>query len=320
MPADLKEIQPKPQKLVLAQYIEHVKRDLEGRNPYWHAPNFWDRWLVRLDCGCITEALTRQNYGPPTEQKCSETLGGDDAPLYKQTHIMHPYQFEDGRPGSICMFNGPHGKPFPGPGGCCKAKGTMWCSGHDNKPPWREVVQYIARETRPGEPGEPPLCWWDVILSCGHCYGPNGADPEWSPGVPPYLDQQKIAHLERAIQRWDGPDREELDRQAAGKGWRSTDETIRWHREQIDHKGFMVCSPAMEEECPKCACLRQIVEYRLIGPLSDKPWKPPAKLEPKPQPTAEEIKERKLRRLKRVESELTRLQKEADQLRRETGE
>ena len=317
MEADLEAIQPKAQELVLAQYMKHVKHDLAGPNPHWYAPNFWKRWLVRLDCGCVTEALTPHDHGPPTECKDSKTLG--DPPIYKQTHIMHPYQFEDGRPGSICMFGGPNGKPFPGPGGCCKPKGTIWCSAHDDEMPWREVVKYIARKEYRNDEGRQD-CYWDVILSCGHCYGPNGADLEWSPGMPPHLDQEKIVKLEKVIRRLDGPDREEHDRQAAEKGWRSTDETIRWHREQIDHKGFMVCNPAMEEECPKCAYLRQIVEYRLIGPLSDKPWKPPAKPEPKPQPTAEEIKERKLRRLKRVESELTRLQKEADQLRCETGE
>ena len=76
----------------------------------------------------------------------------------------------------------------------------------------------------------------------------------------------------------------------------------------------------MEEECPKCAYLRRIVEYRLIGPLSDKPWRPPTKPESEPQPTAEEVKDRKLRRLRRVESELTHLQVEADRLRREKEE
>jgi hypothetical protein len=184
MQADLEAIRPKPQELVLAQYVEHEKHNLSGPNPYWYAPNFWKRWLVRLDCRCVTEALTPHDHGPPTECKDSETLG--DPPIYKQTHIMHPYQFEDGRPGSVCMFGGRNGTPFRGPGGCCHSKGTMWCSAHDDKMPWREVVQWIYRNEHYYEGKSTP--YWDVILSCGHCYGSNTADPEWSPGMPPALD------------------------------------------------------------------------------------------------------------------------------------
>jgi hypothetical protein len=127
--------------------------------------------------------------------------------------------------------------------------------------------------------------------------------------MPPHLHREKIEQIEKMILRWE----------SKNKDVNSDDlrDMIRWHREHVDHKGFMVCTPAMEAECSQCANLRPIVEHRLIGKLSDKPWQPSAKPEPKPQPTPEEIRAKKQRRLERVESDLSRLQQEAEKLRGE---
>jgi hypothetical protein len=121
--------------------------------------------------------------------------------------------------------------------------------------------------------------------------------------MPPELDLKKIEILKRRLSaEWKGLD----------------DEAIRDLREQVEHKGSLVSDPALEEKCPKCSYLRRIVEYRLIGKLSDGPVTV-AELPGKPQPTAEEVEAKKRRRLKRVESDLARLQKEAEKLRGELG-
>lgn len=289
----LESIQPKPQELVLAQYMEQVK--------YWGSPDQWNRWLVRLDCGCITEALIREGHDNPTEQRYNHHLGPDEGPVYKRTSIGSPRKSV-----GWCILGDTidwkeSRKINPFPDGCCKPFGTIWCSAHDVKHPWRKVEKYIARKSYYNREAGELRYYWTVMLSCGHCYSPNGADEEWSPGMPPVIDQAKIAGIERAIKagRIDEP------------------EHIRWHRDQIEHNGFMVCTPAMEQECNSCANLRQITDYRLIGKLSDKPWHPP-KQEPKRQPTAEEVKAEKLAELQKVEASLKRMQAKAERLRSET--
>jgi hypothetical protein len=141
------------------------------------------------------------------------------------------------------------------------------------------------------------------MLSCGHCYSPIGADEEWSPGIPPRVDNQQIAKMVEEIQ----------ESERAGEYI----ETAQWMREQVEHNGFMVCMPAMEAECPKCVYLRRIVEYRPIGRLSDESYRPPER-EPKRQPTAEEIKAGKLAELAKVEASMKRMEAKAARLRRET--
>ena len=55
----------------------------------------------------------------------------------------------------------------------------------------------------------------------------------------------------------------------------------------------------------------------MIGRLADRPI-PNRLLEGKPQRTPEEVKAGKLRRLRRIESDLARLQEEAEELREDT--
>lgn len=64
----LETVQPRPHDLVLRQYMQHSASGLKA-NPYWHSPDHWYQWLVRLDCGCITETLTFGDESPPTEHR-----------------------------------------------------------------------------------------------------------------------------------------------------------------------------------------------------------------------------------------------------------
>jgi hypothetical protein len=293
----LETIQPKPGDIVFRQFMDHNASSFKT-NPYWHSPDRWYRWLVRLDCGCITEALTFGDDTPPAGHRYhpSQVLG--DPPLAMQTWILHPDKLR-----GACIFEGAENL-FPG--GCCEPSGHIWCAAHDRKLPWRDVVQWISRRTGQDRESGKPYASWTVKLSCGHCYSPNISDVEWSPGMPPDLNLELIETLKsRLSSEWKDRD----------------DDAVRAVRKEVEHKGSLVSSPATEKECPKCAYLRRIVEYRLIGKLADHPVPEPAGPEPagKPQPTAEEVEARKRRRLRRDESDLARLQNEAEKLRGELG-
>lgn len=300
----LESIQPKPQELVLAQYVEREQRNLQGDNPYWYSPNNWNRWLVRLDCDCVTEVLTHFKYdAPSTEHDYKHHLGPDDGPVFKRTSVGHPLSMR-----GHCMLGDTMDlkesrKINPFPSGCCRPTNTVWCSDHHDKSPWRKVAKYIARKSYYDHKSGELKHYWNVALSCGHCYGPHSADEDWSPGMPPYIDDTYIDGMKKKIQRWE----------SEGKHLDFAQD----FREQIDHNGFLACRPAMEEECRKCSYLRRITEYKLIGKLSDEPWQPPVK--PKPEPkTAEEVRAEKLAELQKVEASIKRMEAKAERLRRET--
>lgn len=301
----LESVQPKPRDAVLSQYMDHNRTDIE-RNPFWYSPDNWYRWLVRLDCGCITETLTREDIDPPTEHVFSESLG--ELPIYKTTWILHPPRitFKDGtiypREGPRCALD-MYARPVKTcPYGFCYPAGYLWCAAHGDVPPMREITEWLHRKQEYHHDNrDKPYSSWKVRLSCGHC-GHASSDVEWSPGMPHVIDREMIERYESEIlPRW----------RAKGADPRMIRET----EQQIESNGFLICHPAMSEDCTKCVYLRRIVEYRMIGRLADHPVKPAEK----PQPTPEEIEARKRRRLQRVESDLARLQKEAEKLRGDLG-
>lgn len=92
---------PRPAAEVLAEYEAYLVKYLAlnrwesefARNQ--DAPeNKW-RWLVELDCGCITEALTDGEDHLPTDVRRNQRLGGDGKerkeihPTYAQTYLMN---------------------------------------------------------------------------------------------------------------------------------------------------------------------------------------------------------------------------------------
>jgi hypothetical protein len=302
----LESVQPKPRDAVLSQYMNHCGQAAIESNPFWHSPDKWYRWLVRLDCGCITEALTREDIDPPTEHVFSEVLG--ELPIYKKTWILHPPRitYKDGtihpHEGSRCALD-MYARPIKTcPYGYCYPAGYLWCAAHGEEPPMREITEWLHRkqEYRHGN-RDNPYSLWTVRLSCGHC-GHASSDVEWSPGMPHVIDRGMIERYQRDyLPRW----------KAEGADPRMIRET----EQQIESSGFLVCEPAMSEDCAKCVYIRRITEYRMIGRLADHPVKPAEK----PQPAPEEIADRKHLRLARVERDLARLQKEAEKLRGDIG-
>ena len=294
---NLETIEPKPRDIVIRQYIDRYAADCE-RNPFWYSPDNWYRWLVCLDCGCVTEVLTREDTAPPTEHIESEILG--ELPIYKQTWVLSPpaVTFKDGKvhphSGPRCVLDRGTNKLCPG--GYCYPKGYLWCAAHEDKPPWREIIEWLHRQEGTYESGK-AYSSWKVRLSCGHCDS-VASDPEWSPGMPPNLDLRKMEAIQEMLRT-----RNDMD-----------DDLIRFHQNQVKFKGFMVCSPPVHTDCAKCAYQRRIVEYGIIGKLAEHPLPKPKPVE-KPQPTSEEINAKKLRRLQRIESDVARLQAEAEKLR-----
>jgi hypothetical protein len=299
---DLREIQPKPNDLVLQQYQDRYAADCE-RNAFWHSPENWYRWLVLLDCGCVTEVLTREDQAPPTEHLSDGTSLGK-LPVYKKTWVLHPpaVTLTNGRvyphDGPKCVLDTDPGKPCPG--GFCYPKGHLWCAAHGGKLPWREITEWLHRgRTRQFTDPPRPYSPWTVKLSCGHCAHTH-SDLEWSPGIPPNPDTANLKAAEETLTTR----RHEAD-----------DDLRQFFEEQIKHKGFLVSSPPMSGQCNKCAYLRRIVDYRMIGRLASHPA-PARQPRTRPRPTPEETEARNLRRLKKIESDLQRLHAEADELRR----
>jgi hypothetical protein len=294
--SNLDAIEPKSRELVLRQFMSECP-DAYQSNPDWYFPNNWYRWLVRLDCGCITETLTLGSEVPPTELRRDNTILGKEEPIRNQTWIMV-------RSGSFwCHF---YDKRNPFPGGCCLPLGYLHCSDHDYKAPWREITQWLGRDrVLYLERGKTVQSWW-VKLSCGHCDTVTADDMKWSPGMPPRLETERE---ERVVARLSAKEEESPDEDRR--------DIIEWMTANIENNGWMVCDPPMSAECFSCALQRRIVEYRLIGKLADDRI---PKRKPKPEPpTPEEIKAKKQRRLKRVESEIRRLQREAETLRDDEG-
>jgi hypothetical protein len=298
---DLVDIQPKPRDLVLKQYQDRYAADCE-RNPFWSSPEHWYRWLVLLDCGCVTEVLTREDQAPPTEHVSDGTSLGE-LPIYKKTWVLHPP--------AVTLTNGethPHDGPrcifdmnprLPCPGGFCYPKGHLWCAAHADKLPWREITEWLHRgETRHLTNPVRAYSPWTVRLSCGHCAHVS-SDVEWSPGLQPDLDAAKSAAVEASV----ATRRDDIN-----------DDLRQFFQEQIEYKGFLVSSPPIAEQCNQCAYLRCIVDYKIIGRLADHPL-PARQPGIKPQPTPEEAEAIKRRRLKKIESDLQRLREEADILR-----
>ena len=86
---NLETIEAKPREIVFKQYVKKHARDIE-QNPFWHQPNQWYRWLVKLECECITEVLTRGDETPPTEWDYDTRRLLGEEPIYKQTWVGHP--------------------------------------------------------------------------------------------------------------------------------------------------------------------------------------------------------------------------------------
>jgi len=279
--ASLATIQPRPRETTLKQYLERHGHDTDSYGAFYNPSELY-RWLVRIDCGCVTEVLTRGNAIPPTEQTLEHSLGGDEEPIYKRTWLLTPF-------GIQCALS----REKLCPGEYCYPKGHLWHA-HGEDVPMRGITEWLLREKVCHSSSGKPFTPWLVRLSCGHC-GHANSDPEWSPGIPHVTNYDVVKALREEV----------LSRDDLSERMR------RFHEEQIEFEGFLVCDPAKAARCARCVFMRRITEYGEIGKLADS-WPKP---EPKPTPPKPTSREAAAKQLQAVEREIHRLQKKAETLR-----
>lgn len=224
------------------------------------------RWRTQLDCGCISEALTR---------------GETDLPVDRQWR-------EPGHRGVL-----PKGQVI------------CWHD-DDPPAPYQDVGEWGERRERtfPADPVKPPdgidpkiwsvlrhdephsSAFWSVTLSCGHHTEVCVSDMAWRPEdgwrhVKPERVQQMTAEFED-LWASDPPGQDERERR---------------HYQRMLAQGWP--SPAPEELCYTCPHVRLIVAYQHAG------WLVPPKPEPKrPAPPSRASLTRRLQQVEREAEQL----------------
>jgi hypothetical protein len=282
---------PRPAAEVLREYMDFHTRQL-ALNPSLveilkekDAPERKYRWLVELDCRCITEALTAGEDRLPTTGVAPHRLGDHDKPIhptYAQTYLMshNNVRCTDDRVGECACF----------------PPGLLWCSDHGEKLPWREITEWVKRRReRPAHYTDnnkemPATAEWLVKLSCGH-RDTVFTEVNW---IPEYGHQEvdEVKPLRERLRRTT------TDEQRA--------EELEWTIRLIRH------SPPTERECNRCVYERRIVAQRLIGPLPKQRQRRP-RVVSEPSETTLKQAEARASRLRR---ELAQAEAEADRLRR----
>lgn len=228
----------KPRKEVLREYEEfNAKRRARIRQAvlwqFWAPdPEEFYRWRVQLDCGCVSEVMTRGEEDLPSERQWLD-------------HV-HSAWLPKGQ--MLC----PHDDALPSP--------------------YRDIVEWGERRevTIPADPVEPPeyffdaklwarirhdeprnSAFWRVTLSCGHVTE-----------VPTHLDWKPA----------EGPRRVSLQRQQEMTAefeefWATEpsgqDEHAREHTKRMLADGWPLPEP--EQQCYACRAARAIVAYQRTG-------------------------------------------------------
>jgi hypothetical protein len=172
---------PRPAAEVLRLYRPHCEdllrynfsnRDfLEQRD----APEQCFRWLVELDCSCVTDALTTGHAAAhvPVDE------------LYPSNCVFERF-LGSGKSGAskdnVLLFS--HGVSWEYSN--CD-KGYAWCAGHGDDLPMRNIAEWLERKERSRfysknsgkELG--PYAVWTVRLSCGHYACSAISEIDWQP-------------------------------------------------------------------------------------------------------------------------------------------
>jgi hypothetical protein len=220
------------------------------------APEQVFRWLVELDCGCVTDALTmghRAAHVPMDE-------------LYPSNCVFDRF-LENGKSGAskqnVLLFA--YGVSWEYSNW---SKGYAWCAGHGDDLPMRDIVAWLERKERPSfyskDSGKElgPYAVWTVKLSCGHYdyHAISGID--WQP------EQGYAERADVVMKIRDRLASQDLDEKARNQ--------LEWAL------AFQGSEPQAKDGCPYCVYMRRIVGCRPIGPLT-KP-KPPSRPKEPPQP------------------------------------
>ncbi|MFG2388445.1 hypothetical protein ACGFYF_06135 [Streptomyces lavendulae] len=230
-------------------------------------PDGYYRWQVQLDCACIKEMLTPDDYTPPSERQWRGLGDGELLP-----------------PGQVY----------------CRHDDSA-------DAPYRDIIEWGERRevSFPADPVEPPewadadrwamirhheahtSAFWKVTLACGHVEEVVAPNLDWKPDDGPRLAaatrvKQMIEEFEQA---WASDPM--LQPEAEGE-----------HTRRMLAAGWP--SPMPERSCHTCPHARAIVAYQRVG------WLIPRNEAPKPEnpPPARVVLERRLRR---AEAEAERL-------------
>jgi hypothetical protein len=212
------------------------------------APAECFRWLVELDCGCVTDALTTGHLAahvPMVELypgKCvfQRMLGSRESGASQDNVLLFGW-------GVTWKYSN-------------WREGYAWCSGHGNETPVREITDWLEREERPGHYSAHlgqqvgPYAKWVVKFSCGHYCHHAISEVDWRPehGYTKRTDfMTKIRH-KLASEDLDEKTRQTLEQTLATCG----------------------TEPQSRDDCPVCAYTRRIVGNRPVGPLA-RPKPPP---------------------------------------------
>jgi hypothetical protein len=246
------------------------------------APEQCFRWLVELDCGCVTDAVTAGHQAAHVQM--------DE--LYPAGCVFERF-LESGKSGAckenILLF---------GWGVSWKYSnwntGYAWCAGHDDDLPVREMTGWVKRTQRPGHYSQyagkelGPYASWVVKLSCGHYEYHAISGVDWRPeqGYTEQTDLVTKVRQDLESEELDAKTKRSLERMLAT---RSTE-------------------PQSREECRHCVYMRRVVGCRPIGPLA-KP-KPPARPKEPPKPPSRRTM---TRRLNAAEANVARLREQLGQ-------
>jgi hypothetical protein len=194
------------------------------------APEQCYRWLIELDCGCITDAITI-GHNEPTEcvdntwhLRTGKNLIARDSII--QLHREWNSRYSNSR------------------------KGYVQCSEHERIYPIREIAEWIEGKDNPGYVDKDgiehePYGAWTVKLSCGHYDVAVITPVGWKPG------DDYAPH-----------DVTDIERRLASDG---LDDEIRAGLEES--LVMLEYTPPKRDQCWYCVWMRRIVAYRPVGPL-----------------------------------------------------
>ncbi|HUB37802.1 MAG TPA: hypothetical protein VMA72_03020 [Streptosporangiaceae bacterium] len=240
------------------------------------APEQCFRWLIELDCGCVTDAVTSGHQAAHVQM---EELSPADC-------VFERF-LESGKSGAskenLLLFSWGVSWKYSN-----WDNGYAWCAGHRDDLPVREITEWVERTQRPGHYSEylgkelGPYASWVVKLSCGHYEYHAMSEVNWRPEQGYAEQADLVAKISRDLvsEDLDAKTKKALERMLV---MRSTE-------------------PQSREECRYCVYMRRVVGCRPVGQLA-KP-KPHAKPEESPQPPSRRTL---TRRLNAAEANITRL-------------
>lgn len=241
------------------------------------APERRYRWRVELDCGCVTEALTRGKEHEPTDGSSHQLFKGGLVSASRHAFVV------DAGSRTFHRFGDTEVRT--------DTPGYLRCAGHGREHhPWRKITKWADRREGFVEPwpADPADCWWwpkgpsgwwkkhgansseelyerrrdkeghtyagwSVLLSCGHLKHAWCIDDlDWRPEHGHKPNAKEAEHRRRALEE-------------KGSKWPE------WMRSEYETRlaeGWL--EPPSMDDCNDCVWNRRMVSWKPIGRLT---WK-----------------------------------------------